>query len=106
MYKLLFSHNFNNKLDNDCFTTLRLRNDFKYLLGEKMEVRLNGISKGVIYIEDVKHLKIESINEFVARLDTGYSREKCIEMIKTMYKAYNINWNVKQLSLVLCVKIK
>lgn len=106
MDKLSFSYNWNNKLDNDCFTTLRLRNDLRYHLGDKMEAELNGVSKGMVYFEDIKHLKLDSINEFVARLDTGYCREKCIEIIKTMYKNKNINWNVQQLSLILCVKIK
>jgi len=101
-----FVYNWNNKLDCVAFTTLRLRNDSKYQLGLKKAVMLKGESKGDIYIEDIKHLKLDNINEFVARLDTGYCREKCVEIIKTMYKNKNINWETQQLSLILCVKTK
>lgn len=104
MEKLTFTHNWNNKLDCVAFTTLRLRNDRKYYIGGEVEVLEKHFSRGAYKIVDIKHFKIFQINEFMARVDTGYSRERCIEVIQTMYKNIVTNWNTQELSLILLTK--
>lgn len=106
MEKLNFSYNWNNKLDCKSFTALRLKNDRKYIIGSEMEVYLNADFKGIFRIITAKHLKIFEINEFIARLDTGYDRNECIKTIQTIYKNKSIDWNKQELSLILLVKIK
>ena len=54
----------------------------------------------------IKHFFLKDINDYVAALDTGYSAEECRKMIQTMYKASNIDWNTRLLSLVLFRKNK
>ena len=105
-----YTYNWNNKLHTPCHTTLRLRNDEKYKRGKKfreilIKNKIVSEDMGVFYIEDIKHMKIDAINEYVARLDTGYSREKCIELIQTMYKNKKINWEHQELSLILLVRV-
>lgn len=99
MEKLDFSYNWNNKLRNRCFTTLRLRNDAKYHKGARFEVSMQGISWGKAKIVDVKILKLDQINEWIARLDTGYSARETKDIIKKMYKNKPyINWDTQELS--------
>lgn len=104
-----YNYNWNNKLSSPSHTTLRLRNDSKYQRGKSYEEILKEgkieTSFGVSQIEAIKHLRLNDINEFIARIDTGYGRDECINLIKTMYKNYPIDWDTKQLSLILLVRI-
>ncbi len=104
MEKLKFSFNWNNKLDCKSFTTIRLRNDKKYFVNAELDVLLKDENKGVHNVLAVKHFKIFEINEFIAQIDTGYSRDECIKTIQTMYKNISINWNTQDLSLILITK--
>jgi hypothetical protein len=90
-----FSYNWNNKLECNSFSTLRLRNDTKYYAGAKMNIRLKGIDKGTATIVAVSYFALDKINESVARLDTGYSESDCNDFIRKMYK--DIDWNRQQL---------
>ena len=102
---LRFSNNWNNKLNCNSFTTLRLRNDKKYYSGAKVDVYLKNIHKGKGTIISVSHFTIDKINEFIARIDTGYSAEECKNIIKEMYKKGTppVDWRVKELSFCLIV---
>lgn len=85
MQTLSFSTNWNNKLNNDCFTTLRLSGRFSP--GEIIEVQDRGVSKGHYKILDRRRLNnIEQINDWMAFLDTGYPAEETRNIIKKMYK--------------------
>lgn len=92
-----FSYNWNNKLNCTAFSTIRLRNNLKFYVGAKVNVRLKGEDRGTATIVSVSHFTIDKINESIARLDTGYSAEKCGEIIRTMYKNKPIDWNRQQL---------
>lgn len=51
---------------------------------------------------DVKFMTLDKVNEWIARLDTGYSAKECREMIKTMYKNVPlIDWKTQELVYVL-----
>jgi len=105
-----FNHNWNKKLDATAFTTIRLRNDYKYKIGAEFYINLKyenrNINKGEARCVDVKYLKLDQINNFIAYLDTGYNVAECRRILKTMYKNYMppINWETQELSLVLLVK--
>lgn len=103
-----FHYNWNNKLDCKAFTTLRLYVQSKYIVGERRFIVLNQgkkkIDKGTAIVVKIKPLFLHQINEFIARIDTGYSKEECIDIIKKMYKNKNINWEKQQLALILLVK--
>jgi hypothetical protein len=84
MKKLSFSRNWNNKLDADCFTTLRLSGRFD--IGDLVDIDLNGKPKGLAKVLDKKRLSnIEAINDWVAYLDTGSNAAKTKEIIKRMH---------------------
>ena len=103
--KLEFSYNWNKKLDCISYTTLRLANLNKYQIGRKFGVYLNGKYHHDAEIIDVKSVGLDQINEWIARLDTGYSREKCIDIIQKMYKGKPINWEIQKLNWVLFRKL-
>lgn len=101
-----FSYNWNNKLACNAFTTLRLRNDAKYIVDRVGDAYLKDEHIASVRIVAIKHFTIDKINELVARVDTGYSREETVSIIKRMYKNYNLNWDIQQLSLIMLSKIK
>lgn len=96
--RLEFTHNWNNKLQCKSFTTIRLWNERKYVEGKELPVYLHGFDRGFARIISVKKIKIEQINEHIARLDTGYSARECKELIRTMYKNKNIDWEKQYLA--------
>lgn len=100
MDKIEFSYNWNNKLNCMAFTTLRLFNK-KYTIGQTYTIKLNGVDICKATIVDIKPIRLEQVNNYIAYLDTGYNREKCIDIIRTMYKNSNINWDTQQLMLIL-----
>ena len=104
MKTIPFSYNWNNKLDCKAFTTLRLNNSYE--VGDEVEIFLKSQTKGIGIIVGKKVLKLKDINEFIARIDTGYSAEECKKLIQTMYKKSVIDWENKLLYLYLIVKKK
>lgn len=107
---LFFKSNWNHKLDCDYFTTIRLRNDKKYFVGRSVKVVLREgsrtIEKGSHTIVGIRNLLLSEIDDYTARLDTGYSAKECQDLIKAFYKnsAPQINWKYQQLSIILVKK--
>lgn len=98
---LKFSNNWNNKLDCLCFTTIRLWQPERLFTGQKVHVFLadkdKWIDKGTGIIIDVKSLRMEQINTFIANIDTGYDVENTKKIIARMYP------NILNPSLALCL---
>lgn len=107
-----FYDNPNNKLNSDCFTTLRLRNDFKYKIGNDHWVNLKehnrNINKGLFHCVAVKIIKLNEITPFIAFLEFGLPPDKAKEKMQHYYALINppINWDEQDLSFVLLLKHK
>jgi hypothetical protein len=86
-----FSYNWNGKLNNKAFTTLRIHNPRKYIVGKTYCIELSRKQKGKAVLNAKRVLKISQLNEFICFLDTGYSREETLKIIKRMYKNINLN---------------
>lgn len=84
MKELEFSHNWNGKLDNQAFTTLRLTNFYE--IGEWVNVRLDIKSFGPHLIIGKKALRADALNEWIAWLDTGYCLADTRNLLNNMYK--------------------
>jgi uncharacterized protein YqfB (UPF0267 family) len=106
MQKISFSYNWNNKLNCNAFSTIRLKQPSKYVLGEIYEIYLKKEQKPLFnaQIMDIKYFTIDKINEFMAYIDTGYSKEKCQNIIRTMYP--KVDFEIKELCFILLVKAK
>jgi len=86
-----FSTNCNNKLNCKAFTSIRIHNDSKYIAGQNYDVELHHgktsyDEMGRVRLVEKKVFKLKDLNEFMAYIDTGYSREACRKVIDTMYK--------------------
>lgn len=84
MDEIAFSYNWNNKLDCKAFTTIRLHNPYKYRVGSFYRVGAIGHDFNVKII-DIKVIPFGKINEYMARIDTGYSLEECKNIMRKMY---------------------
>jgi hypothetical protein len=86
-----FSFNWNGKLDCKSFTSIRVHNDRKYVTGNIYHVVLkrNKVTEydyGLAKLIDKKVFRMRDLNEWMARLDTGYGKEETLKIIRTMYK--------------------
>lgn len=85
MQKLEFSYNWNKKLDCKAFTTIRLYNPDRYFVGQQFELTLKGIVIGKAKVVAVKSFLLSKLTEYMAYIDTGYSLEECMGIIRRMY---------------------
>lgn len=94
MNRFDFSTNWNNKLQCDYYTTLRLSG--RYERGRTYEVWHKGQFLHHARVMGKKTLSMDTITEWIAYIDTGYSREECCKIIRRMYpKIDDIQWQVQ-----------
>lgn len=106
MFTINFSNNWNNKLNNRAFTTIRLKNNNKYFTNNIYYINLDqkgkqSVNFGTAQCIAIKHFKLAQLTEFTAHVDTGYNKTECEQIIRRMYSKSNINWEVQELSLIL-----
>jgi hypothetical protein len=104
MEPIKFTYNWNGKLHCRDFTTIRLYNPNKYIIGQRYNIMLNDRELGDGVIAGISNFYLANLNEFMARIDTGYDRFKAAEMIKKMYSNKNIDWDKQLLSLILITR--
>jgi len=85
MDSIIFSYNWNKKLDCLAFTTFRLHNDKKYQIGQEYKILEGSRYRGTAQIVDKKTLYLSQVNEFIAQIDTGYSLGEFIGIVEKMY---------------------
>ena len=83
--RLNFSTNWNGKLDCKSFTTFRLQSS-KYRVGSVHDVYLKKEMIGTAKVLAIRDMPLRSVNEFIARIDTGCSLEDFRGIIRKMYK--------------------
>lgn len=103
MRVISFSFNWNHKLDCDAFTTIRLFQPEKYCIGEQYAIQLKKVKQFEGVIIDVKKFMLKDLSNFIAYLDTGYSKENCQSIITKMYP--RVNFTTQFLSLILIHKV-
>jgi hypothetical protein len=64
---------------------------------------LKGKLVGIGIIKEIKRLYLHQINEFIAYVDTGYSKEECVNIIRRMYP--NVDFKTTELALILVIKV-
>ncbi len=107
MNNIHFSHNWNRKLNCPVHTTIRLRNEQKYKAGKRCrELGPDNQDLGVVEIIDIKYIRIDQLNEFIARIDTGYSVDETKDILYRMYKKKNIDWSRQQFAFMLLKRVE
>ena len=104
MRVISFSFNWNKKLDCDAFTTIRLYQPEKYIVGKRYKIQLKKEKQFKAVIIDVKKFMLKDLSNFIAYLDTGYSKENCQSIITKMYS--KVDFTTQYLSLILIHKVK
>ena len=103
METIRFSYDWNNKLSNKAFTTLRLHNPAKYRSGTRYRIECNGRLRGTAVLREIRTFKISALNDFVSYLDTGYDTVETVRLLQTMHKNKRIDWSVQLLDFCLLV---
>jgi hypothetical protein len=104
MFDLNFSFNWNNKLDCNAFTSIRLYQPEKHFVGNQVNILLKGHNKGSGVLKGVKPMNLRQINDYIAYLDTGYDAEECKNILRRMYS--KVDFESKLIVLLLIVKDK
>ena len=95
-----FNYNWNKKLYNHFFTTIRL-NSLKYQVGGTYRIFLKDTYIYDAIVIDVVTCKIEDLPKYTCFIDTGYSKPETINLLKRMYAKKNIDWDTQLLAVVL-----
>lgn len=88
MKQLNFSYNWNNKLRNKCFSTIRIWQPDKYIEGETYAVYLKGKYLGPAKLVAVNDFRLGLMSPGMALLDTGYTRDEVKQIMRKMYDSY------------------
>jgi len=110
MPEITFTTNWNNKLINNAFTALR-RPSRKYWEGAVMEATCytNGkfhCTYGLVELKGIVSINpVSSINLFTSYIDTGYSPDETLNIIRKMYSKEPDILD-KEFWLLLFVKVK
>lgn len=81
-----FSYNWNNKLNNKCFSTIRIYNPKKYSHGLIYGIYYKNILDFYAKVVYIKNFQFINLNKPMSYLDTGYGVEDTQNIIKKMYK--------------------
>jgi len=104
MNRLEFSSNWNNKLDNNSFTTIRLSGRFN--VDEEIEVYFRDNRKpGRFKVIGKKIITLNGINDWIAYIDTGYSAVECKDILRKMYPKVK-DWTNQPIYYYLIMKFK
>lgn len=90
MKTLKFSKNWNNKLECDYFTTIRL--DASFQIGEEVQVLLKGEHFCFARIKLKKHIHIDKVNDWIGFLDAGHTGDYTASILKRMYNSRVADW--------------
>lgn len=94
-HRLSFQTNWNGKLSCKYFTTWRMHNPRKFYVGAQYEIYLNGALTKIVECVQVKSYKLYQVNDYIAALDAGYTRDEFVALVKNMYKNKNIDFETQ-----------
>ncbi len=81
-----FSYNWNGKLSTGVFTTLRLHNPGKYIVGNDYQIQLKGKAIAAATLISKFVVRLDQLTDYVCYLDTGYSKAETLTILQRMYK--------------------
>ncbi len=105
MNYIKFTTNWNNKLTNDAFTDIRLRDDDRYIQGELYEIWFKDELIGIFSARRISHFRLHELSEWGAQIAFGTFLDKAKTIIRRLYP-YVKDWKTQQLSMILLHKEK
>lgn len=110
MERLNFSTNWNKKLDCDIFSTIRRWNPAVHYVGKEVEVYDNSVTparyKGRAVYAIVSEFTLNQLKPAAAMLDTGYSLDETLNIIRTMYKNKVTDFARQPFAYIILKKVK
>lgn len=106
MQTINYLANFNNKLDCDAYTSIRLPDPLKYVIGNSFRVTLKDKDHHVARLVEMKELTLDRITPFIAYLDTGKSIQDCIQIIMKSYNGQGLDFSTQPFVFMLFEKQK
>ncbi len=99
---LVFSADWNKKLGCQYYTTIRLNNPSKYMVGKKLKVMLGRRLHHIAEVACISEITLGRVSEAMAFIDAGLDLPKFKTLITKMYEAkININDNTPLVFVVL-----
>ena len=99
MFDTTFNTNWNGKLNCNCFTSIRIANPKKYAVNSDHKIFLKDNFLYNARVLAYKELYLCDLNDFMAFLDTGFSR---LETREFLYKLYpNIDFHTQKICFIL-----
>jgi len=102
--KMKFTRNWNQKLFNTYFTTIRLKND-KYILGADYSIIINEEDKehffGIARIVSIKEIMLNELTNYQTYLDSALSKSDFIKLIQNIYNIADSNLSTIKLQLLI-----
>jgi hypothetical protein len=88
MNTIKFSHNWNNKLECDMFTTIRKHTPDKHKyytseIGKEFRIMLNDLYQGMTVLDDVICARFDDIYYLLVEMDTGMKYHKAVGLFKS-----------------------
>lgn len=89
MDTLNFKTNWNGKLDCNFYTSIRIWNEGKYVVGKRFEIWEKKQKRHISELVKAVPFSLDKLPEITAYLDTGYSLSETKGIIAKMYPDYN-----------------
>lgn len=102
--ELHFSRNWNNKLNCNSFSTVRIRNDNKYVLLDlyriflRHEVYPQYVDFSVARLQSITHFYLNKVTPGITFIDTNLPVIDFIQLITKMYKKKGVDFHKQQMS--------
>lgn len=95
MINIHFSQNWNNKLDCDIFTTIRIYDPSKHYIGAEYTITW-AHGKEILSLDNrvcihMHTFQLASLTNGLSLIDTGYNAKDTVELIRKMYKNKNLD---------------
>jgi hypothetical protein len=102
MDQINYNENWNNKLFCFAWSTIRLYQPEKHILGKVFRHTLHNDKGDEIITKSGRLVSMHpfllgQLNDTKAYLDSGYNAEKLTSVIKKMYQSKNIDWDSQRL---------
>ena len=91
---------YHHKLMNHYFSTIRLRNSQKWIVGKTLPIYIKKKYIKTAEILSVINIRLADLPDVYYYLDTGYSKKESIKMICTMYRLTEVEVNEKIFSMI------
>jgi hypothetical protein len=85
MRRIHFSNNWNGKLLQDVFTTIRVYDYDKYPDGELFEIEYKNKVVGLARLEAKKPFRFGELNDITSMVECGFGRAYLSKLLKTFY---------------------